>query len=196
MTAKTPYDTPGGVEEYTAMAKGYDGRTHVERLRQLLAPGSSVLELGMGPGVDLEMLAQTFTVVGSDRSQAFLDRYAHLKPETELLLLDAVTIETGRRFDAIYSNKVLHHLTAEELHRSFLRQTEIIRPGGLLVHGIWAGTTTERYGGLHDQRYTPETLKTVVPDTLDLVECAFYQEMTSDDSLRVILRPKRSHHDA
>ncbi|MDH3679956.1 MAG: hypothetical protein OEV40_08420 [Acidimicrobiia bacterium] len=86
--------------------------------------------------------------------------------------------------------------TTEELHRSFQRQAEIIHPDGLLVHGIWAGTITERYRGLHDQRYTPETLKTVVPEMLDLVECAFYQEMTIDDSLRVVLRPKRSHHDA
>ncbi|MGH1489873.1 MAG: class I SAM-dependent methyltransferase [Acidimicrobiales bacterium] len=152
MTTETMYDTADGVENYTAVAEGYDGRTHVNRLAELLAPGSTVLELGIGPGVDLDMLAETFTVVGSDRSQAFLDRYARLRPEIELLKLDAVTIDTDRHFDAIYSNKVLHHLTTEELHRSLQRQAEIIHPDGLLINGLWAGTTAEQYGELHDGR--------------------------------------------
>ena len=55
------------------------------------------------------MLAQTFVVTGSDLSQAFLDRYASIRPGADLLRLDAITIATDRRFDAIYSDKVLHH---------------------------------------------------------------------------------------
>lgn len=184
------YDTPEGTDEYAAMAEGYDGRTHIERLNELLPPGSEVLELGIGPGVDLDMLAETFTAVGSDLSQAFLDRYARLRPEAELMQLDAITIDTDRRFDAIYTNKVLHHLTTGELHRSLHRQAEVIRPGGLLLHGLWAGTTAEDYGGLHDQRYLPDTLEAVIPDVLEIVECVFYEEMETDDSLRVILRRK------
>ena len=185
------YDTPDGVEQYTAMAAGYDGRSHVDRLRQLLPPGSTVLELGMGPGVDLDLLAQTYAVVGSDRSQAFLDRYDRVRPGTELVRLDAVTIETDQRFDAIYSNKVLHHLTPEELHRSLERQAEIIQPDGLLLHGMWAGTTSEDHEGLHDQRYLPETLEMIAPPTLEIIECDYYQEMDVDDSLRVVLRRRK-----
>lgn len=195
MTAETIYDTTDGVEEYAAMAEGYDGRTHVARLAQLLPPGADVLELGMGPGVDLDLLAKTFTVVGSDQSQAFLDRYARIRPGTELLKLDAVTIDTDRRFDAIYSNKVLHHLTTEELRRSFKRQAEVLRPGGLLLHGIWAGTSSEDHAGLHDQRYMPETIKAVVPASLEIAECRFYREMDNDDSLRIVLRLKQDSGD-
>jgi len=138
MTGLDASETGGtSIEDYTAMAEGYDGRTHVERLRQMLAPGSAVLELGMGPGVDLYMLAKTFAATGSDRSQAFLDRYALIQPEADLLQLDAATVDTDRRFDAIYSNKVLHHLTRHELRRSLERQASLRRPGGLLLHGLW-----------------------------------------------------------
>ena len=196
MSNDSMYDTPDGVEKYAAMAEGYDGRTHIERLNELLTPGAAVLELGMGPGVDLDMLARTFTATGSDHSQAFLDRYALIRPEADLMRLDAITIDTDRRFDAIYSNKVLHHLSVDELRRSLERQAEIIKPEGLLLHGIWAGTTSEQHGGLYDQRYTPETFAAIVPPTLQVAECRYYQEMTADDSLRIILRPNPGADDA
>jgi trans-aconitate methyltransferase len=188
MNIETMYDTTEGVEEYTAMAVGYDGRIHVERLVELLPPGSDVLELGIGPGVDLDMLAEIYQVVGSDRSQAFLDRYAQRRTGAVLLRLDAITIETDRTFDAIYSNKVLHHLTVDEMCRSLERQAQLIRPGGLLMHGLWAGTETEQYQGLHVQNYTCETLAAVLPSALELVECDPYAEMDEDDSIRVVLQ--------
>ena len=196
MTDATLYDTKEGVEHYAAMAKGYDGRIHIERLNQLLAPGSEVLELGMGPGVDLDLLAKSFTVVGSDRSRAFLDRYARRHADAEVLRLDAVTIDTTKRFDCIYSNKVLHHLTVEELTRSLRRQAEVIRPNGLLLHGLWSGDATENHHGLHSQQYTAETFAAAMPPTLEIVECTPYQEMTPDDSIRVVLRPSPKPRDA
>ena len=189
MTGSNMYDTAEGVDAYAKMAEGYDGRTHIERLNQLLAPGSTVLELGMGPGVDLDMLAQTYTVVGSDHSQAFLDRYAATHPDADVELLDAITIDTDRRFGAIYSNKILQHLTTDELHRSLQRQAEIVHPDGLLLHGLWAGTAVGDHDGLPDNRYTPDTLAAVVPDTLEIAVCEYYAEMHPNDSLRVILRP-------
>lgn len=191
MTDSTMYDTAEGVSEYAAMAEGYDGRTHIEHLHGLLAPGAEVLELGIGPGVDLDMLAERYRVVGSDLSQPFLDRYAAMRPDAELLRLDAVEINTTRRFDCIYSNKVLHHLTSEELTQSLQRQAEIIRPDGLLLHGLWAGEATENHAGLHSQQHTAETLATVMPPMLTIAECSSYQEMSTDDSIRVVFRLTR-----
>lgn len=185
------YETTAGVEEYAAMARGYDGRSHIEILKQMLAEGAGVLELGMGPGVDLDMLAQKFEVLGSDSSQAFLDRYSRTRPEVQVLRLDAVTIDTDSKFDAVYSNKVLHHLTREEMRRSLKRQAEILRSGGILLHGLWAGTETEKHQGLICQRYTPDTFKALVPPSLEIIRCETYKEMSEDDSLRVILRLKQ-----
>ena len=62
------FDERKNVETYIEMAAGYDGRKLIAILRQHLPAGSTVLELGMGPGVDLDLLAETYTVAGSDSS--------------------------------------------------------------------------------------------------------------------------------
>ncbi len=126
------FDTEEGVDEYLEMAKGHDGRELIEKLSAHLAPGSTVLELGMGPGHDLEiLLAGHFRVTGSDSSSLFLERYRAKDPEADLLHLDAVTLETDRPFDCIYSNKVLQHLQREDLVKSVPRQAAITRGRGL-----------------------------------------------------------------
>ena len=84
------FDTDEGIEQYMEMAEGYDGAELVAVLRKHLPEGSSVLELGMGPGVDLDILARDYEVTGSDTSEPFLDRYRDLHPDADLLNLDAV----------------------------------------------------------------------------------------------------------
>jgi len=49
------FDTNEGVDEYIETAEGYDGRELIEILRSHVPSGSSVLELGMGPGKDLAL---------------------------------------------------------------------------------------------------------------------------------------------
>lgn len=97
------------------MANGYDGKHLIAALRQVLPDGARVLELGMGLGKDLLLLAQHYTVTRSDSSTAFVERFRTAHPTADLLHLDAVTMQTDRRFDAIYSNKVLYHLTRAQL---------------------------------------------------------------------------------
>ena len=104
------FDTNEGVDQYIKMAEGYDGRELVEVLRSYVPSGSSVLELGMGPGTDFVLLQPCFRATGSDRSGIFVNRYRALEPSADVLVLDAVDIDTERRFDAIYSNKVMQHL--------------------------------------------------------------------------------------
>ena len=68
------FDTNEGVDEYIQMAEGYDGRELIEILRSHVPSGSSVLELGMGPGKDLALLQPYFQATGSDSSAIFVDR--------------------------------------------------------------------------------------------------------------------------
>ena len=100
------------------MAEGYDGSEFVPILRRYLPDGASVLELGMGPGKDVAILSAYFQVTGSDYSQIFLDRYRESHPEADVVQLNAVLMDIGRTFDGIYSNKVLYHLTREEMRQS------------------------------------------------------------------------------
>ena len=135
------YDDPKNVQQYIEMAEGYDGRELIAALARHLPAGATVLELGMGPGKDLDLLKQTFRATGSDFAQPFIDRYRKQHPQADLLLLDAITMEAaidaGRTFDAIYSNKVLYHLTLDELRASLRNQARVLDPGGLLLHALW-----------------------------------------------------------
>ena len=63
------YDDAENVKEYVEMAEGFDGRELIDVLREYLAEGASVLELGMGPGKDLEMLSEHYRATGSDSSR-------------------------------------------------------------------------------------------------------------------------------
>ena len=182
------YATPEGAEQYSEMAEGYDGREHIPVLRQLVVDGGRVLELGIGPGTDLELLATYFHVVGSDASQAFLDRYAADHADADLRLLDAVTIDTDENFDAIYSNKVLHHLDDAELEASLARQAQILNPGGVALHGIWKGDSIEDFEGMFVQNRTCESFMALAPSTLELIECSPYAEFDDGDSLRIVVR--------
>lgn len=51
------YDNEATAKQYIELAKGYDGRSLIKKLRNYLPDGASVLELGMGPGVDLMILS-------------------------------------------------------------------------------------------------------------------------------------------
>ncbi|MEZ4440662.1 MAG: class I SAM-dependent methyltransferase [Polyangiaceae bacterium] len=189
------FDTEEGVLEYERMAEGYDGRELIARLRRHLPEGSSVLEIGMGPGKDLDLLLESYAATGSDRSEVFLDRYRSRGGSAEVLMLDAVSLDTERHFDAIYSNKVLHHLTREELSRSLERQAEILDPGGIALHSLWYGDREEEHAGLRFVYYDERTFAAHLPDALSLVELERYTELEGGDSLVVVLkradRPQR-----
>ena len=184
------YDTAEGVEEYVEMVAGADGAVLIDVLRRSLPAGSTVLELGMGPGADLDILSRTYAATGSDRSWAFLDRYRSAQPAADVVELDAVTIATDRTFDAIYSNKVLHHLTREELGVSLIRQSERLNPRGLLMHSFWYGDKEETIAGLRFVHYTESALTAIVADRFEIVEMHRYEELHVDDSIWILLRKR------
>jgi cyclopropane fatty-acyl-phospholipid synthase-like methyltransferase len=186
------FDTEEGVQEYLEMAKGHDGRELIEKLSEYLRPGSTVLELGMGPGKDLELLSKRYEVTGSDNSKLFVEIYKKANPAADLLLLDAVTLDTDRRFDCIFSNKVLQHLERENLERSVPRQAEVLEDGGLLAHAMWFGNKIEDLGGLHFQYYEEADLEEIFEGFFDVVLMERYEELDPGDSIFVIL--KKSNH--
>jgi hypothetical protein len=77
------------VNEYVKIVEGYNGHGLIEKLKVFLPKHSSILELGSGPGIDFKILSENYHVTGSYDSQIFLDY--------------------------IHSNKILQHLTVDEL---------------------------------------------------------------------------------
>jgi SAM-dependent methyltransferase len=184
----TLFDTEEGCDQYEKMAEGYDGRTLIERMHAFVEEGARVLELGSGPGHDLKILSERYDVVGSDLSPIFVKRCTARVPGAKAFVLDAVTIATDEVFDAVFSNKVLQHLQSQDLARSFARQADVVRPGGVLFHTLWYGTKTEDYDGLLFVQHTEESVRAALPDALEWVDFWRYEEMEPDDSFVVVLR--------
>ena len=170
------------------MAEGYDGKALIEALKTYLPEGSTVLELGIGPGKDLDILNHSYTVTGSDTSHIFLDRYKQKHPDADVMFLDAKTLETRRTFDCIYSNKVLHHLTTSELQESFHRQYDVLNDDGLLFHSFWYGHKQEEHHGLLFVYYTEAELRNVIGEHFEILAIQRYTEMEENDSLYVVLK--------
>ena len=182
------FDSKKNVEDYVRMADGYDGRELVDRLPSWLPDGATVLELGMGPGKDLDMLLERYRATGSDASQVFVDRYLEARPDADVLLLDAVSLDTARRFDCVYSNKVLHHLTRDGMRASLARQLELLHDGGLALHTLWRGEGEQEMHGLRFVYYSVDEARAAAPDGFEVVEAGVYAEMEKDDSIRLVLR--------
>ena len=185
------FDCVDNVDEYIKMAEGYDGRELIAILREYLASGAAVLELGMGPGKDLDLLSEYYSVTGSDNSQTFIDRYQKDHPDADLILLDAVKMQTGRQFDGIFSNKVLHHLTRKQLEHSFERQSQVLTGAGIALHSFWYGDKEEEFSGLRFVYYTEQTINHVIGESFELFQLQRYTEIDDHDSFFIILR-KRS----
>ncbi|MGH1520895.1 MAG: class I SAM-dependent methyltransferase [Nitrosopumilus sp.] len=184
------FDTEKGVEEYIKMADGYDGEELIKILQKYLPVNSTVLELGMGPGKDMDILKKSYKVTGSDYSQVFLEKYKKNNQNADLINLNAVTLQTERKFDCIYSNKVLHHLTRRDLSKSFQRQKEILNPNGIAFHSFWKGTKTENIEGLLFTYYEIEDLEELIESNFDILTSETYTEIEKNDSIFAVLKIK------
>ena len=182
------FDDAENVNSYIKMTDGADGSHLVNLLKKYLHRDAGVLELGMGPGKDLDMLSESFQVTGSDNSQVFLDLYRERNASADLLFLDAVTLDTQRKFNCIYSNKVLHHLTRGELKHSFQRQWRILKNDGVVLHSFWLGDKEEEMHGLRFVYYTETSIQEVIGKNWQIVEFETYTELSDDDSFYIVLK--------
>jgi cyclopropane fatty-acyl-phospholipid synthase-like methyltransferase len=182
------YKKKKNVEKYLRFTPSYDGSELVQVLEGALRQGSTVLELGMGPGKDFDLLIQKFSVTGSDASQEFINLNRERNAGADLMLLDARTLDTDRRFDCIYSNKVLIHLTREELVQSLARQYEILNENGLLLHSFWRGSKVEEYNGLRITYYTEQDLTELLEPSFEILDLRRHAKMVEDDSVYVLAR--------
>lgn len=184
------YENEANVENYSKFTPSHDGGLLVDALIAWLPEGSSVLELGMGPGKDYQLLSQHFKVTGSDFSNAFLQRCRAKDPAAELLQLDARTLDTGRHFDAIFSNKVLIHFSADELQQSFARQHEVLNDGGLILHSFWYGEGQKEFDDLTLVYHNEQDLTAMLEGSFDILALEKHAKMAEGDSIYVVARKK------
>jgi SAM-dependent methyltransferase len=184
------YKTKESVEEYIKLAKHVDGKQLIQKLTEYLPSGSLLLEIGSGPGTDFQILKNHYKVVGSDYSEEFLTRLNKNNEKDEFLNLDAITLKTDKRFDGIYSNKILQHLTNEDLKNSIQRQFEILKPNGIVCHSFWKGEGDEVFNGLLVNYQTNESLRILFQDYFKILWIEEYDEFEDGDSLLLIGKKK------
>ncbi len=184
------YKTKESVEEYIQLAKDVNGLELIEKLKNYLPKDSFLLEIGTGPGTDWNILNKYFQVIGSDNSGEFLSHLRKTNTTGTFLELDAVTLETNEIFDGIYSNKVLHHLSDNDLVGSISRQYEILNLGGIICHSFWKGEGTEVFKGLFVNYHTENELKDYFSKHFEILVIEPYAEFEDGDSLLLIGRKK------
>lgn len=185
------YRTKESVEEYITLAIDVNGKQLIEKLKRSLPSSSNVLEIGSGPGTDWKILSESYNVVGSDNSNQFLSHLISAYPKGEFLELDAVTLKTEKKFDGMYSNKVLHHLRNNELNDSIKRQYEILVPNGIICHSFWKGEGSEVFKGLFINYHSESSLKENFENYFEILSINDYKEFEDKDSLLLIGRRKQ-----
>ena len=184
------YHTIESVEQYIKIAEGYDGKELIDKLQNFLPKKSSVLELGSGPGKDLKILEDIYDVTGSDYSSIFIELLKKNNSNIGILHLNAVTLETENHFDAIYSNKVLQHLTDDELKESFQNQFDKLNDNGIICHSFWEGTICEEMHGSLQNYHTIKEIEQLFFHLFDILHLELYNEMAKNDSILLIGRKK------
>lgn len=188
------YDEPTNVDRYIDMCKDYDGSNIYRELAEHLVDGKTVLELGSGAGLDMPFLTEHYQVTGSDLSKEFLSRCVQKFPDTLFIQLNAVTVNINDQFDCIYSNKVLHHLTEDELVESLNNQAKHLNPDGIIAHSFWIGhkldIENKEMFGLRFNYYKIEYLLKLISCRFKVLSSLNYTEFDENDSLFVIAQKR------
>jgi trans-aconitate methyltransferase len=184
------YKKKESVEEYIRLAKDVNGAELIKKLKKYLPLNATLLEIGTGPGTDWKILNEAYEVIGSDNSREFLSHLNSANPNGSFIELDAITLDTDKKFDGIYSNKVMHHLKDNELKASIKRQFDVLNTNGIICHSFWKGEGSEIFKDLFINYHTEEALKDFFEGYFEILLIESYAEFEEGDSLLLIGRKK------
>jgi SAM-dependent methyltransferase len=148
MTGADDTDNRETLVAYERLADRYAERTGaeasslVDELVALMPVGSSVLELGSGPGTDAAALEHSgFAVERTDGALSFVDRFR--RQGFSARVLDFYADDFGGPYDAVFANAVLLHAARERLAGVLSVALKATRPGGVLAATVKKGTGDE-----------------------------------------------------
>jgi len=182
------YETKDGVEDYIRMCDGYDNSKFQNELLNHLKEGSSLLEVGMGPGNDFEWLSNTYRVTGSDYSKEFIEKAKARFPEGEFIILDAVSLKSDKKYDGIYSCKVYQHFELDLIEKSLKNQFELLNENGVIAHSFWIGDTVFEGGDMKAIYHNKDRLLSLIRDRFTILEEIEYEEFEPNDSVFILAK--------
>lgn len=185
-------DVSNSHKEHQEMIRDQHRNRLVNKLNEYLLDHSTILELGSGEGTDLLKLSRNYQVTGSDISPVFVEKFKEKHPEIDMKILDARIMNIEDKYDCIYSNKVLSHLTEEELVYSLTKQEEHLKDDGIIFMTLTYGAYREEEieDGLVLAYYNETKIGNLVPETLRIEIMETYYDKEKDDSLLVILKKR------
>ena len=111
---------------------------YLDTVAEMLPAGSTMLELGSGPGYDaLHFEGRGVVVERTDGTPAFVDLLREQGHPTRLL--EITTGALGGPWDAVFANAVLLHLTRAQLAAVLARIRIALKPDGLLAFTVKEG---------------------------------------------------------
>ena len=180
---------------YTLMVIFSDNKYIIDEFKKRIDKSKKILELGSGPGNDYGVLVQDYDITGSDYSETFLKILRKKFNNDRFLKINALTMETEKKYDVIYSNKVLQHLTTENLAASFKKQYEVLNEGGILFHAMWKGTSSkEKEKSMPDIRYERDDIKKIMGKFI-IKDFIVYKELKENDSFIVVMEKNSNPED-
>src|SRR4030081_1537456 len=112
------------------------GVKEVRKWAKTLPRGSSVIDLGCGPGfpITVVLVEEGLQVFGVDAAPSFVAAFQRNLPGTSVVCESVLESRCfDRTFDAVLSIGMMFLLKAEEQHRLIRRFAEILAPGGRLL---------------------------------------------------------------
>lgn len=112
------------------------GVKEVRKWARTLPRGSSVIDLGCGPGfpITVVLVEEGLQVFGVDAAPSFVAAFQRNLPGTPIICESVLESRLfDRAFDSVLSIGLMFLLNAEEQHRLIQRFAEILVPGGRLL---------------------------------------------------------------
>lgn len=106
----------------------------ITAFRKYLPRFKKVLELGSKKGDDLKLLHSYYEVVASEdekvKTRFLKDEFIDIR----VILIDKVTVDTHKRFDAVFSRNVLDTINLIQINESLKKQKNILNKEGMIFH--------------------------------------------------------------
>lgn len=181
------YLSEEGVKHYFQLSSDSDSTPLINALKPFIKSSSILLELGSGPGREVFSLLGLKEVIYSDYSPIFLRKLKEKHPDCQVLFINAKQFSLADKVDVIYSNKVLHHFTNEELTQSILSQKNCLSKDGILCHSFWHGEKNTEHHGLLFNHHTINEIRVFFKDW-EILSLVQYEEFVPGDSIQIIAK--------
>jgi ubiquinone/menaquinone biosynthesis C-methylase UbiE len=131
--------------EFVARSRDDPRHRYTTLLLERLPPGSRVLELGCGRGEPTtRLLAERFAMTGVDLSARQIECARRQVPSATFMQADMTALDwPDDSFDAVVAFYSLTHVPRNEHRRLLQDVARWLRPGGLLVATMGAGSSTD-----------------------------------------------------